>query len=242
MLRDSRSQLPDSATGVLAVVGLATWLQAAFPSFEPVQSDVLGLGGALVNAWADVELDGDPDLFVGFGGAPNRLYRNDSGVLVDAAGALGVADARATRAAAWGDYDGDGDADLLVGFAPADASVLKLYRNERTRFVDITAGAGLTRAGGAVRQPVWVDFDADGDLDLFVAFRDGPNAMFQNTGGRFEDRAPALGLDDGRRSVGAALRAANKWRGSSAPFPIGSAPILRASPTARMSCRLTSTS
>jgi len=31
---------------------------------------------------------------------------------------------------------------------------------------------------GAVRQPVWVDMDSDGDLDLFVAFRDRANALW----------------------------------------------------------------
>jgi len=176
---------------------------AAWPALEPVQPELLGRGGTLVNAWADFDLDDDPDLFVGFGGEPNRLYRNDAGTLVDVAPAVGVADGRATRAAAWGDFDGDADADLLVGFAPGETSVLKLYRNDRSRFTDVTVAAGLERAGGAVRQPVWVDFDHDGDLDLFVAFRDGPNAMFRNAGGRFEDVAPAVGLDDVRRSVGA---------------------------------------
>jgi hypothetical protein len=186
-----------------AAIVATGFVQTSWPVFEPVQPDLLAAGGTLVNAFADIDLDDDPDLFVGFNGEPNRLYRNDKGVLVDVAAELGVADARPTRAAAWGDFDGDGDADLLVGFAPGDASVLKLYRNDRTGFADVTRAAGLMRDGGAVRQPVWVDFDADGDLDLFVAFRDGPNAMFRNTGGRFEDVAAVVGLDDTRRSVGA---------------------------------------
>ena len=54
-----------------------------------------------------------------------------------------------------------------------------------------------------MRQPVWVDVDADGDLDLFVAFRDRANALFLNDGGRFTDIAPRVGLADTRRSVGA---------------------------------------
>jgi hypothetical protein len=171
--------------------------------FEPVQPDLLSRGGAFVNAWADYDADGDLDLFVGFNGAPNRLYRNDRGVLTDVAAVAGVADARLTRAAAWGDFDADGDPDLLVGFAPGAGPVLRLYRNDRGRFTDVTTDAGLMRDSAAVRQPAWVDVDGDGDLDLFVGFRDRANALFRNDGGRFRDVAADVGLADTRRSVGA---------------------------------------
>jgi VCBS repeat protein/ASPIC/UnbV protein len=173
------------------------------PRFTPVQPDLLGAGSTLVNAWADYDGDGDLDLFVGFNGAPNRLYRNDNGTLLDVASAMGMADARATRAGAWGDFDGDGDPDLIVGFAPGPQSVLRLYRNDIGRFTDVTADAGLARDSGAVRQLSWVDYDGDGDLDLFVAFRDRPNAFFRNDGGRFTDIAADIGLADKRKSVGA---------------------------------------
>jgi hypothetical protein len=175
----------------------------ALPDFEPVQPDLFAAGGALANAWADADGDGDVDLFVGFNGTPNRLYINDGGVFADRAAAAGIADARPTRAAAWGDYDGDGDPDLLVGFTPGAGGVLRLYRNDGARFVDVTAASGLVVDSGAVRQPVWIDVDGDGDLDLFVAFRDRANALFRNDGGRFTDVAQQLGLADARRSVGA---------------------------------------
>jgi hypothetical protein len=176
---------------------------AAPPEFEPVQPESLSTGGAFTNAFADYDSDGDLDLFVGFNGAPNRLYRNDAGRLTDAAGIAGVADPRATRAVAWGDYDGDGDPDLLVGFTPGRESLLKLYRNDHGLFVDVARASGLARDSGAVRQPAWVDYDGDGDLDLFVAFRDRPNALFRNDAGRFTDVAPSIGLADPRKTVGA---------------------------------------
>ncbi|MFB3853732.1 MAG: CRTAC1 family protein [Vicinamibacterales bacterium] len=169
--------------------------------FEPYG---LEAAGTLVNALADFDGDSDMDLFVGFGGAiPNRLYRNDAGTLADVAGEAGVADQRATRAAAWSDFDADGDSDLLVGFAPGAGPVLRLYRNDGARFNDVTAAFGLTVDAGAVRQLSWVDFDADADVDLFVAFRDRPNALFRNDGGKLRDAAPALGLADPRKTVGA---------------------------------------
>jgi hypothetical protein len=190
-------------TILIAVLAVFVSIQAGPPRFEPVQPDLFGEGGSLTNAWADVDGDGDLDLFVGFNGQPNRLYRNDGGRFTEVAAAFGVADARATRAAAWGDFDGDGDADLLVGFTPAEGPVLRLYRNDGARFTDVTEAAGVRLDSAAVRQPAWVDFDGDGDLDLFVAFRDRANALFENEAGVFRDVAADLGLDDARRSVGA---------------------------------------
>lgn len=193
--------------GILAVsivAGAVPVLVQTLPEFTPLQPELFAAGASFVNAFADIDSDGDLDLFVGFDGKANRLYRNDGGVFTDIAAAAGLADARPTRAAAFGDADADGDPDLLIGFTPAPgASVLRFYRNERGVFTDATAAAGLTLATGAVRQPVWVDVEGDGDLDLFVAFRDRPNALFRNDGGAFHDQAPALGLADPRRTVGA---------------------------------------
>uniref|UniRef100_UPI0037BF0CF6 FG-GAP-like repeat-containing protein n=1 Tax=Gemmatimonas sp. TaxID=1962908 RepID=UPI0037BF0CF6 len=135
-------------------------------AFRAVQPELFATPNSLVNAAADIDGDTDLDLFVGFNGTPNRLYRNDRGVFTDVAPTAGVADARATRAAAFGDFDGDGDADLLVGFAPGGGPVIKLYRNDKGVFSDATAAAKLAMDSGAVRQPVWVDYDADGDVDL----------------------------------------------------------------------------
>jgi hypothetical protein len=194
---------------VAAVIGSAVVLASAVAQptrqFELVQPDLFGAPGGQPNAWADIDGDGDLDLFVGFQqGKPNRLYRNDRGTFVDVAREAGVADLTDTRAAAWGDFDGDGHVDLYVGFTRRSETRNRLYRNDGTgkHFTDVAAALGVD-AMGETRQVSWIDFDNDGDLDLFVAFRDAPNMLFRNDGGHFTSVGKELGIDDPRRTVGA---------------------------------------
>jgi hypothetical protein len=197
---------------VMSIVTAVMSLHAATvqgPRFEQVQPDLFAAGQAFVNAWADYDGDDDLDQFVGFGGTGDRLYRNSNGRFEDVAASVGIVGPRRSLAAAWGDADADGDPDLLVGHAPHAAavtdapSVLSFFRNTDGAFQDETGAVGLRVEKGAVRQPVWVDFDGDRDLDLFVAFRDRANAMFRNDAGRFTDVAAQIGLADTRRTVGA---------------------------------------
>src|SRR6185295_9849055 len=176
----------------------------AAPRFELVQPDLFAVTGGQPSCWADFDNDGDLDLFVGFKDAvANRLYRNDGGTFVEAAGPAGVADLTDTRAAAWGDPDDDGRLDLYVGFTRRSGMANKLYRNDGSgRFVDIAHDLGID-VKGETRQVSWIDFDNDGRVDLFVAFRDAPNMLFHNDGNKFVDVAKDMGVDDPRKTVGA---------------------------------------
>ena len=172
------------------------------PTFELVQPDLFSVTGGQPNAWADFDNDGDLDEFVGFRGRPNRLYRQDRGRFEDVAAAVGLADNVETRAAAWGDFDADGHLDLYVGFIPGTPA--RLYRNDGDgrHFTDVAAARGLSLEGVS-RQASWIDYDNDGDLDLFVAFRDKANRLFRNDGVRFADVTAEAGIGDTRKSVGA---------------------------------------
>jgi hypothetical protein len=172
------------------------------PRFTHVQSELFSAPGGQTNAWADYDGDGDLDLFVGFRGAPDRLYRNDGGSFSDVAPSVGLANIEETRAAAWGDFDRDGDPDLYVGFA-ALGIPNRLYRNDGGAFVDVSGELGAD-AGGTTRQPAFIDYDGDDDLDLFVAFRDRPNTLYRNDGDGFVDVTEASGIGDARRTVGVA--------------------------------------
>ena len=88
-----------------------------------------------------------------------------------------------------------------------------LFRNEGgTRFVEVAGELGVV-VTGVTRQPSFIDFDGDGDVDLFVALRDQPNRLFENVGGRFVDVTEASGIGDPRRTVGV-VRLKNSSAGS----------------------------
>ncbi|HEV2985340.1 MAG TPA: VCBS repeat-containing protein, partial [Vicinamibacterales bacterium] len=188
---------------------LRAWAPAAaavaLARFELVQPELFAASGGQPNCWADFDNDGDLDLFVGFkADVPNRLYRNDGGMFRDVAVDLGLADSADTRAAAWGDFNADGHLDLYVGFTRKSGWRNKLYRNDGNgrRFTEVGREFGLD-VMGETRQVSWVDFDNDGRVDLFVAFRDAPNMLFHNEGDRFVDVAKDMGVDDPRKTVGA---------------------------------------
>jgi hypothetical protein len=71
-----------------------------------------------------------------------------------------------------GDYDNDGDVDLYVTNVGPNA----LLRNDGARFTDVTAAAGVAGHGAVPGHATkswsagaaFLDYDADGDLDLFV--------------------------------------------------------------------------
>ena len=125
-------------------------------------------------AWGDCDGDGDFDLYVvafssedvSNAASHSRLYRNDSGRVVDIADAAGVANTQACgMGASWADYDDDGDADLLVTNYGAPN---RLYRNRGNGvFDDVAAEAGVAESQWSTGA-AWGDYDRDGNLDLYI--------------------------------------------------------------------------
>ena len=94
------------------------------------------------------------------------LYRNDgSGGFEDVSASTGLDLSFYGTGVAVGDYDGDGWRDVFI----AAVGENRLLRNEGGSFTDVTARAGV--AGSAEEwssSSAFVDYDGDGDLDLFV--------------------------------------------------------------------------
>lgn len=165
-------------------------------SFTDITEQV-GLGDLTSTrvAAADFDQDGDPDLC--FRG---RLYANRNGKFTEVGADLGVT--RRGSGAFFGDYDGDGDLDLLITAAPHPFLFRNLGKKGKYRFEDATTSSGLDalQLKAGVEGAAWVDFDDDGDLDLYLAVyeRDGaqPDALLANQGdGTFVDVSATIGLN-----------------------------------------------
>lgn len=164
---------------------------------------------------ADVDADGDLDLFVGRQGAPDRLWINDGqGVFTDGTTAAGLdqtADAH-TTSAAFADFDLDGDLDLLVanygefrnvGHGTGEPKVLWRNRGDGT-FEDASAQLPQAVHDGFTFGIGWWDPDRDRWPDLYVVNDFGqytPNLLVRNTQGAF-GLDPTVGLDIGMQGMG----------------------------------------
>ena len=194
-----------------------------------------GMGCAV----ADIDNDGDEDLYVtNFG--PNTLYRNNGdGTFTDVSRSSHTDNPLWGTAAAFADYDADGDVDLFVGnyldftlakhkrcgdvarqlvsYCHPDAyeSVPNvLYRNDgRGVFSDVTRAAGLWNLEGKTLGALWTDYDQDGDVDLFVANDSVRNFLYRNNGdGTFTEVTLAAGTgysEEGRPQAGMGVDAAD---------------------------------
>jgi enediyne biosynthesis protein E4 len=184
----------------------------------------------------DFDNDGWPDIyFVNGAKLPemqktslqfwNRLYRNNhDGTFSDVTEKAGAQGAGYAMGAAVADYDNDGDQDVFV----AGVNRNQLFRNDgQGRFEDVTekarlAGVDPHRGKMWSVSAAWLDYDNDGDLDLFVvnyckwhpeldpycgAQKEGwrtycfpdryeglPNQLFRNDGGVFTDVSQTSGI------------------------------------------------
>ncbi len=168
-------------------------------------------GMSMGSVFADIDNDGDKDLYIVKGGRyeieANRLLLNEGGKFVDVTKRAGVGSKDFTYAAAFADVDNDGYLDLYLANYGVGARNT-LYRNNGDgTFTDITDSAGAgdrSWSWGAI----FGDVNGDGFQDLYVVngrYPAGePNHLFLNNGdGTFQDFSRESGTNDGNWGLGA---------------------------------------
>ena len=161
-----------------------------------------------------------------------RLYRNNrNGTFTDVTRAAGLDVEMYGMGVAVGDFNNDGFPDLFITCVGQN----RLFRNTgKGTFVDATKASGLDGRTAFSTSAMWLDFDRDGLLDLFVcnyvkwtaehdvfcsldgkqksyctpeAYRGETCWLFRNRGnGTFEDVTATCGIfDSSSKSLGVAL-------------------------------------
>ncbi|MCX6306900.1 MAG: FG-GAP-like repeat-containing protein [Bacteroidetes bacterium] len=158
-------------------------------------------------AFADVDNDGDLDLFVANEEGTNRLFMNDgTGHFTDITATSGLMSVSGGMCASFADVNNDGLPDLCVTFwYPSN----KLYINEsvngKIHFRDVSAASGLAGAAPSKSNAVvFADVNNDGSADLFIANRNTGNKLYLNNGrGIFTDKTRDYFQPDNYMSNGA---------------------------------------
>lgn len=182
--------------------------QADFPRFPNVASSCglanLSLsGGCIVD---DFDGDGDLDVVTSSSGFndPLRYFRNDSGQFADATTEANLTGLNGGLNLIHADYDNDDDLDIYVmrgaWWAQDGRIPNSLLQNDGTgRFRDVTFECGMGAEHFPSQTAAWLDFDNDGDLDLYVGNEHYSCQLFQNDGrGGFRDVASLAGVENNR--------------------------------------------
>jgi hypothetical protein len=183
-----------------------------FPRFENVAT-TFGLnranlsGGSVVD---DFDGDGDLDIVTSSWGASDQIlyFRNEGKQFVDATAEANLSGIFGGLNLVHADYDNDGDNDVLVlrgAWMQHEGNVPNsLLQNDGSgRFEDVTFTCGIGDKHHATQTAAWLDFDNDGDLDIFIGNENVACELFKNDGtGHFVDVAATAGVTNMKYTKG----------------------------------------
>lgn len=177
----------------------------AQPYFEKITSGHIANNNTYSEgcAWGDYDNDGDVDVVVSTFNDfcwpcnfPIQLYRNDGNNLFTRINTGPIAtENNVTAGCSWGDYDNDGKLDLFVSTLFGNNNLL--FHNEGNgNFTKVQNGI-VVNDGGSSTSCLWLDYDKDGKLDLFVLNQQS-DFLYHNEGnGNFTKIVSGALVNDG---------------------------------------------
>ena len=182
-------------------------------------------------AWGDYDNDGDSDILVShFEGEYNTLYRNDGdGRFTDISSTAGLVESSKLYVgfgANFFDCDNDADLDLFVanghvypqidkaGSGSTYAQPDHLYTNNNDGTFHLLPTTMLANPAQVSRSSSVLDYDNDGDLDLFVTHLNGRPSLLRNDGGRGQHWLGIIliGKQSNKDGIGARVRIVTEGR------------------------------
>lgn len=169
-------------------MGTNILLKNVYGQFQAVSDTPFALKNEFIewHHWVDIDGDGDVDFFGAtspFGASARRdvLFENqgESG-LVRITDHVLVNRTTPNVMAGFADVENDGDLDVFLPYADSIPSVL--YRNLGGWAFEQDLEAPSLDPTQSPICPTWVDYDNDGDLDLFVTHEKGRCRLFNNDG------------------------------------------------------------
>ena len=136
--------------------------------------------------WVDIDNDGDNDLFITSDNSGNRLFENLGNMIMSEITSTSgmLTDNFPYYGASWGDYDNDGYLDVFICVRDSNIPNI-LYRNNGDKtFSLVNDEAGLLSEGYMSFCSVFLDYDNDGDQDIYVSNDKyaNRNLMYKNNG------------------------------------------------------------
>ena len=175
-----------------------TDVTSSLPSFRDLKMPRSAILSSPSGAATLFDFDGDGDLdLIEVAGDAQRLFRQDGGKFIDItneSGDLAKSEEGVRTAVIAGDYDNDGRPDLFILRYGGN----KLFHNDGDgHFSDVTTAAKLPQSRNFFRSAAFLDYDHDGDLDIFIGGGEEVSAALEAEKPLFETPPPHF-IDGGK--------------------------------------------
>jgi len=168
---------------------------------DPIVNDNAKSDGA---TFADADNDGDLDAcVVTWYGQKNNFYRGLSNGVFEGVENIISNTGSYSETASWGDMDNDGLIDLYVTNSEGNKRNKLFHNLGDGNFEEINSGPPVN-SNLPSRSVDWIDYDNDGDSDLFITNEGNQkNELFENIGnGEFVNKTGLAILDSNKNSAG----------------------------------------